>query len=42
MVRSILLRGVGIDALWQSILMLTALGLGILAIATLVVRQRLD
>jgi ABC-2 type transport system permease protein len=42
MVRSILLRGVGLDALWQSILALGALGLGILMLATLVLRRRLD
>jgi ABC-2 type transport system permease protein len=42
MVRSILLRGVGLDAVWPSILMLTALGSGVIAIATLIVRRRLD
>jgi ABC-2 type transport system permease protein len=42
MIRSILLRGVGLDALWPNILMLAALGAGILAVATLVVRRRLD
>ena len=42
MVRSILLRGVGLDALWPSILMLAALGCGVLAVATLIVRRRLD
>jgi ABC-2 type transport system permease protein len=42
MVRSILLRGVGLDALWPSILTLLALGAGIVAVATLVLRRRLD
>ena len=42
MVRSIMLRGVGLDALWPNILMLAGLGAGILAVATLVVRRRLD
>jgi len=42
MVRSILLRGVGFDALWPNILMLTALGAGIVTVATLVLRRRLD
>ncbi len=42
MVRSILLRGVGLDALWSSILTLLALGAGIVAVATLVLRRRLD
>jgi ABC-2 type transport system permease protein len=42
MVRSILLRGVGLDALWQNILMLIALGGGIVTVATLVLRRKLD
>jgi len=42
MVRSILLRGVGLDALWPSILMLAALGCGVILVATLIVRRRLD
>jgi ABC-2 type transport system permease protein len=42
MQRSILLRGVGLDALWPSILMLLALGAGIVTVATLVLRRRLD
>ncbi len=42
MVRSILLRGVGVDALWPNILMLMALGAGIVVVATLILRRRLD
>jgi ABC-2 type transport system permease protein len=42
MIRSILLRGVGLGALWPSILMLMALGAGIVVVATLVLRRRLD
>jgi ABC-2 type transport system permease protein len=42
MVRSILLRGVGLDALWPNIVMLTALGGGIVTVATLVLRRKLD
>jgi ABC-2 type transport system permease protein len=42
MQRSILLRGVGLDALWPNILMLLALGAGIVAVATLALRRRLD
>jgi ABC-2 type transport system permease protein len=42
MVRSILLRGVGFDALWPNIVMLMSLGVGIVAVATLVLRRRLD
>lgn len=42
MVRSILLRGVGLDALLPNILMLAALGGGIIAVTTLVVRRTLD
>jgi len=42
MVRSILLRGVGLDALWPNVLMLAGLGTGIVAVTTLVLRQRLD
>ena len=42
MVRSIMLRGVGLDALWPSILKLALLGAGIYTIATLVVRRRLE
>ena len=42
MVRSILLRGVGLDALWPSILMLAALGVGIFTVTTLVLRKKLD
>ena len=42
MVRSILLRGVGLDALWPNILMLIALGGGIVTVATLVLRRKLD
>jgi ABC-2 type transport system permease protein len=42
MVRSILLRGVGFEALWPDIAMLAALGTGIVVITTLVLRRRLD
>jgi ABC-2 type transport system permease protein len=42
MVRSILLRGVGLDAIWRNALMLMALGAGIVAVTTLVLRRRLD
>jgi ABC-2 type transport system permease protein len=42
MVRSIMLRGVGLDALWPSILKLALLGGGIYTVATLVVRRRLE
>jgi ABC-2 type transport system permease protein len=42
MVRSILLRGVGLGALWPSVLMLMALGAGIVVLATFVLRRRLD
>jgi ABC-2 type transport system permease protein len=42
MVRSILLRGVGLDALWPSIMMLAALGGGIVTVTTLVLRRKLD
>ena len=42
MQRSILLRGVGLDALWPNILMLMALGVAIVTVATLVLRRRLD
>jgi ABC-2 type transport system permease protein len=42
MVRSILLRGVGFDALWPNIVMLMSLGVGIVAVATLVLRRKLD
>jgi ABC-2 type transport system permease protein len=42
MVRSILLRGVGLDALLPSILTLVALGAGLVALTTLVLRRRLD
>lgn len=42
MVRSILLRGVGLDALWPSILMLMALGACIYTATTLVLKRRLD
>ena len=42
MQRSILLRGVGLDALWPNILMLVALGSGIVALTTWVLRRRLD
>ena len=42
MVRSILLRGVGLDALWPNVLMLAGLGAGIVALTTLVLRRRLD
>ncbi len=42
MVRSILLRGVGFDALWPSVLMLLALGAGIVSLTTLALRRRLD
>ena len=40
--RSILLRGVGLEALWPSILMLVALGGGVVTVATLVLRRTLD
>jgi ABC-2 type transport system permease protein len=42
MVRSILLRGVGLGALWPDILTLLALGAGIVTVTTLVLRRRLD
>jgi ABC-2 type transport system permease protein len=42
MVRSILLRGVGLDALWPNILMLAVLGAVIVSVATVVLRHRLD
>jgi len=42
MVRSILLRGVGLSAVWPSILMLLGLGSGILALTTWVLRRKLD
>ena len=42
MVRSILLRGVGLDALWPNVLMLAGLGAGIVTLTTLVLRRRLD
>jgi ABC-type multidrug transport system permease subunit len=42
MVRSILLRGVGLDALWPNILMLLALGAVVITLTTLVLRRRLD
>jgi ABC-2 type transport system permease protein len=42
MQRSILLRGVGLDALWRDILTLMALGAGIVTLATLALRRRLD
>jgi ABC-2 type transport system permease protein len=42
MQRSILLRGVGLDALWPNILMLLALGAGLMAVTTWVLRRRLD
>lgn len=42
MVRSILLRGVGLEALWPNVLMLLALGVGIVTVTTLVLRRRLD
>ena len=42
LVRSILVRGVGLDALWPSILMLVGLGVAILTVTTLVLRRRLD
>jgi ABC-2 type transport system permease protein len=42
MVRSILLRGVGFEALWPDIVMLAALGSVIVVITTLVLRRRLD
>jgi ABC-2 type transport system permease protein len=42
MLRSIMLRGVGLDALWPNIAMLAALGGGIIAVTTLLVRRRLD
>jgi ABC-2 type transport system permease protein len=42
MVRSILLRGVGMDALWPNVLMLAGLGVGIVTLTTLVLRRRLD
>lgn len=42
MERSILLRGVGLDALWPDILMLLALGGGIVTLTTWVLRRRLD
>lgn len=42
MVRSILLRGVGVDAIWRNILMLAALGIAIFTVTTFVVRRRLD
>jgi ABC-2 type transport system permease protein len=42
MVRSILLRGVGFDAIWPNILMLMGLGAGIVAVATLVLRRKVD
>lgn len=42
MVRSILLRGVGLGVIWPNILMLIGLGTGIVALATLVLRRKLD
>jgi ABC-2 type transport system permease protein len=42
MVRSILLRGADLAALWPNVLMLLALGAGIVTLATLVLRRRLD
>ncbi len=42
MMRSILLRGVGLDALWPDILMLVFLGGVLVTTATLVLRRRLD
>jgi len=42
MQRSIFLRGAGLDALWPNILMLLALGSGIVVLTTWVLRRRLD
>jgi ABC-2 type transport system permease protein len=42
MVRSILLRGVGLDVLWPSILMLLGLGAALLTVTTLVLRRKLE
>jgi ABC-2 type transport system permease protein len=42
MVRGILVKGVGIEALWPNIFMLAALGAGIMVATTYVLRKRLD